>query len=59
MLLLPILTSRWDGESDSLAATLSRARPDVFPVVLADPIPVEMPVGASRKRVCLSANDRR
>lgn len=33
----------WDGERESLAATLYRSRPDVFPVSAADPIPSEMP----------------
>jgi hypothetical protein len=40
----PSNTLRWDGEKDSLSATLYRARPDVFPVSTASPIPSEMPL---------------
>jgi hypothetical protein len=34
---------RWDGDKESLAATLYQARPDVFPVSTSSPIPDEMP----------------
>jgi hypothetical protein len=38
-----MLSARWDGDAESLAATLYQARPDVFPVSHATPIPSEMP----------------
>jgi hypothetical protein len=38
------LTQRWNGEKDSLSATLYQARPDVFPVSFAHPIPTEIPL---------------
>lgn len=34
---------RWDGEQESLSATLYQARPDVFPVSASPPIPAETP----------------
>jgi hypothetical protein len=36
-------TLRWDGGIDSLSATLYRARPDMFPLTNASPIPSETP----------------
>jgi hypothetical protein len=38
-----MLIARWDGDEASLSATLYQARPDVFPVSGASPIPSEMP----------------
>jgi hypothetical protein len=41
--LFSLLMLRWDGEMDSLSATLYNARPDVFPMSASSPIPSEMP----------------
>jgi hypothetical protein len=54
--------SRWDGDQDSLSATLYRARPDVFPASDANPIPSEMPENAlatvlNRKRRSLRVSN--
>lgn len=45
----------WDGNVDSLSATLYRARPDVFPASSAEPIPTEMPPGFKVNRKAVSS----
>jgi hypothetical protein len=53
LLFVSCLTVRWDGELGSLSATLYRARPDVFPVSTANPIPNEIPPSSTDLYDCL------